>query len=77
MKANKVVTKPQARSNCDVTSFQSDMGTDGQMDQQTDQPTNIVSYRGATLRLEIYCKRLNQNGFVTFLFGYSHNLIQE
>jgi hypothetical protein len=45
---NKVVTEPQARRNCDVISFLSDMGTDG----PTDQPTNIVSYRGATSRLK-------------------------
>jgi hypothetical protein len=40
---NKVVTKPQAQSNCDVTSFRSDMGTDGptngRTNQQADQPT--------------------------------------
>jgi hypothetical protein len=50
---NKVVTKPQARSNCDVTSFRSNMGTDGPTNQRTDQPTNIVSYRGATSRLKM------------------------
>jgi hypothetical protein len=50
---NKVVTKPQARGNCDVTSFRSDMGTDGATNGWTNQPTNIVSYRGATSRLEI------------------------
>jgi hypothetical protein len=49
---NKVVTKPQARINCDVTSFQSYMGTDQRMDGPTHQPTNIVSYRGATSRLK-------------------------
>ena len=45
---NKVVTKPQAQTNCDVTSFRSDIGTDGPTNQPTNQPTNIVSYRGAT-----------------------------
>ena len=57
---NKVVTKPQAQTNCDVTSFRSDMGTDGPTNgwtnqltnQPTNQPTNIVSYRGTTLRLK-------------------------
>jgi hypothetical protein len=61
MYQNKVVTKLKARSNCDVTSFRSDMGTDGPKDgptdRLTDQRTNIVSYRGATLRLEIVCER--------------------
>jgi hypothetical protein len=36
---NKVVTKLQAQSNCDVTSFRSDMGTDGPTNGQTNQPT--------------------------------------
>jgi hypothetical protein len=38
-KRNKVVTKPQARSNCDVISFRSDMGTDGPTNARTNQPT--------------------------------------
>jgi hypothetical protein len=64
---NKVVTKPQARSNCDVTNFRSDMGTDGPTKGRTSEPTNIVSYRGATSRLKIkhmsLCKNEeNQNG---------------
>jgi hypothetical protein len=46
--ANKGITKSQARRNCDVISFQSDMGTD----RSTYQRTNIVSYRGATSRLK-------------------------
>jgi hypothetical protein len=33
-------SKPQARSNCDVISFQSDMGTNRQTDQQTDGRTD-------------------------------------
>jgi hypothetical protein len=37
---NKVVTKPQARSNCDITSFRSDMGTDGRTNRWTNQRTN-------------------------------------
>jgi hypothetical protein len=37
---NKVVTKPQARSNCDVTSFRSDMGTDRRTGGPTNGPTN-------------------------------------
>jgi hypothetical protein len=54
---NKGITKSQAQRNCDVISFQSDMGsdqpTDGWTDQPTDGRTNIVSYRGATSRLKI------------------------
>jgi len=56
-----------SRSNCDVTSFPRKqisqnfiMGTDRPTDQRTngltDQPTNLVSYRGATSRLK------NKNG---------------
>jgi hypothetical protein len=41
-------SKRQARRNCDVISFRSDMGTN----QPTDGPTNIVSYRDATSRLK-------------------------
>jgi hypothetical protein len=50
-----------SRSNCDVTSFRSDMGTYGRTDGPTDRPTDgptdrptdrEVSYRGATLRLK-------------------------
>jgi hypothetical protein len=48
-----VVTKPQARSNCDVTSFRSEMGMDGTTDGRTNQQTNIVSYRGASSRLKM------------------------
>jgi hypothetical protein len=43
---NKVVTKPQAQRNCDVISFQSDMGTDG----PTDGPTNQRRVIEALLR---------------------------
>jgi hypothetical protein len=50
-----------SRSNRNVTSFRSDMGTDQRTDKPTDGPTdqrtngrtNIVSYRGATSRLKI------------------------
>jgi hypothetical protein len=58
MKRNKVDTKPQAQSNFDVTSFQSQqilddfiMGTKQNFIVGTDQWTDGVSYRGATLRL--------------------------
>jgi hypothetical protein len=65
---NKVDTKPQARSNFDVTSFRrkqilqnfivgrdgwTDGRTDGWMDGRTDGQTDRVSYRGATSRLKI------------------------
>jgi hypothetical protein len=37
---NKVVTKPQARRNCDVISFQSDTGTDQPTNGPTNEPTD-------------------------------------
>jgi hypothetical protein len=57
---NKEITKSQVQRNCDVISFQSDMGkdqpTNGRTDQQTngpiDQRTSTVSYRGTTSRLK-------------------------
>jgi hypothetical protein len=66
---NKVVTKPQVQSNCDVTSFRhkqisqnfivgTDQPMDGPTNGPTDQPSNIGSYRGATLRLKSRTKAI-------------------
>jgi hypothetical protein len=60
---NKVVTKPQVRSNCDVTSFRRKqilqnfiVETDGRTEHPSEHPSELptdgVSYRGATSHLK-------------------------
>jgi hypothetical protein len=64
---NKVDTKPQARSNFDVTSFRRKQIFHNfivGMDRPTDQPMDGVSYRGATSRLQ---KKQERNAFASFV----------
>jgi hypothetical protein len=60
-----------SRSNCNVISFRSDMGTDGRTngptDRPTDGPTNAVSFRGATSRLKICIHGDSMAFFVHFM----------